>query len=164
MPSGGTRRSKGRRAHPNGHASGSYSRLSLVVYGKRLPGWKIRRGPRPASLRGVGSIENPIDRHSGQSGCPGNAGDRFPLQVPRGRRWPRQRGSTGFLPAQAGRFVWRPGPRNGVGGLADHGGRAPGRGGRPTPARGPVAPLEGEATPARSARNLTAVGKSHLLT
>ncbi len=31
-------------------------------------------------------------------------------------------------------------------------------------AGGPVAPLEGEATPARSARNLTAVGKSHLLT
>jgi len=28
------------------------------------------------------------------------------------------------LPGQAGRFVWRPGPRNGVGGLADDGGRA----------------------------------------
>src|SRR5271157_6668565 len=63
--------------------------------------------------------------------------ERFPLRVPRGRRWPRQRGST-LLPGQAGRFVWRPGPRNGVGGLADAGGRAPSRGGRPTPAsRGP---------------------------
>ena len=30
----------------------------------------------------------------------------------------------GFFPGQAGRFVWRPGPRNGVGGLADDGGRA----------------------------------------
>jgi len=29
-----------------------------------------------------------------------------------------------FVPGQAGRFVWRPGPRNGVGGLADDGGRA----------------------------------------
>ena len=50
--------------------------------------------------------------------------ERFPLQVPRDRRWPRQRGSTPFVPGQAGRFVWRPGPRNGVGGLADDGGRA----------------------------------------
>ncbi len=56
-----------------------------------------------------------------------------------------------FVPGQAGRFVWRPGPRNGVGGP-------------PRQAGGPVATLEGEATPARSARNLTAVGKSHLLT
>ena len=39
-----------------------------------------------------------------------------------------------------------------------------GVGGPPRQAGGPVAPLEGEATPARSARNLTAVGKSHLLT
>jgi hypothetical protein len=39
-----------------------------------------------------------------------------------------------------------------------------GVGGPPRQPGGPVAPLEGEATPARSARNLTAVGKSHLLT
>ena len=39
-----------------------------------------------------------------------------------------------------------------------------GVGGPPRQAGGPVAPLKGEATPARSARNLTAVGKSHLLT
>ena len=46
--------------------------------------------------------------------------ERFPLQVPRGRRWPRQRGST--LPSQDKPDGSSGGGRGG--GLADDGGRA----------------------------------------
>src|SRR5271157_3092686 len=46
MPSGGTRRSKGRRTHRNGHLPGHDSRLSPIVYKKSLSEWKIRQGAK----------------------------------------------------------------------------------------------------------------------
>ena len=60
-----------------------------------------------------------------ESGSPSRSPEAGGGLVNEGRR---------FVPGQAGRFVWRRAP----GGLAHDGGRAPSRGGRPTPAsRGP---------------------------
>ena len=95
-------------------------------------------GREPVAARIVSSVRpRPCSNASGSG-----------LQVPRGSQWPRQRGL--MLRPRASRTValatgWR---------LAGDGGRS---------AAGQLVPIEGGITPDRSARNLTAAGKSHWL-
>ncbi len=107
-----------RRADPRGRVEPLRGRPALQ--GMTIPENRKQRSPTLVGIMTAGVNPSPAARTAASvRPRPRRCRERFPLQVPRGRRWPRQRGSTLSLPGQAGRFVWRR-----AGGLADDGGRA----------------------------------------